>query len=203
MKSFITIVFGFLLGGCAKEAHSAFYDNPNYLLAKHMSNNDENVINDVELFLHSKSEYKRKYQENLEYHGYEEPFVDDFGFTFVLVEALKLNNKAVVVDWKEQPMITLELLNNISNKTLSKCNQFEALKQRYQQSDFNISHFLETDTSEPSVLACSKNTGLKLIAIDNGTDSWVLVLINSESTSDVSDYAKKSDVNLYLMKEVE
>jgi hypothetical protein len=200
MKSFITIFFGFLLGGRAKDTHSPLEDNPNYLLAKHISNNDENVISDVELYLRSKSKYKKKYQENLEHHGYEEPFTDDFDFTFVLVEALLLNNKAVVVDWKEDPMVTLKLINNMSNNNLSQCNQFEVLKQRYQQSDLNITHFLEIDTSEPSILACSKNIGLKLIAIDNGTDSWVLVLINNKNTSVVSDYAKQSGVNLYLNK---
>jgi hypothetical protein len=199
MKLFITIFLVFLLG-CTKEVDPSFVDTPHYLLAKHLSNNDENVISDVELFLRSKSKYQKKYRENLEYHGYEEPFVDGFDFTFVLVETLKLNDKAVVVDWRADPMQTLELINTMSNQALSKCNQFEMLKQRYQHSEFNVSHFLETDTSEPSIFGCSKNIGSKLIAIDNGTDSWVLILIKSKDAENVSDYAKQSDVNLYLNK---
>jgi hypothetical protein len=198
MKLLVTIFFSLLLGGCTKEEHSSFEENPNYLLAKYVSNSDEKVISDVELFLSSKLKYQKKYQENLEYHGYEEPFADGFDFTFVLVETLKLNNKAVVVDWKGDPKATLELINVMSHQTLSKCDQFEMLKQRYQSSNFNISHFLETDTSEPSILGCSKNIGAKLIAIDNGTDSWVLILINSNNALSVSDYANQSDVNLYL-----
>lgn len=86
-------------------------------------------------------------------------FVDGFDFTFVLVEALKLNNKAITVDWREEPMPVLELLNNISKNTLTQCSQFEALKQRYYQSDYNITYFLETDTSEPSLISCPKDIG--------------------------------------------
>ncbi|XPF94996.1 DUF6630 family protein [Colwellia sp. RE-S-Sl-9] len=201
MKSIITIFFSFLLGGCTKDVDLPFEDNPNYLLAKYVSNNDVNVLNEVELFLRSKSKYRKKHQDNLEDHGYDGSFADSFDFTFVLVEALKLNNKAVVVDWKEDPMETLELINIMSENMLSQCNDFNMIKQRYLQSDFNISHFLETDFSEPSIFTCSKNIGVNLIAIDNGTDSWVLTLIQDKHSSDVTHYAKLSGVNLNLNKD--
>lgn len=203
MRSFITILFSFLLGGCSKHVDPSLEKNPRYILAKLMSNHNENVLSDVALFLNNKSKYMKKHQENLEYHGYEDPFADEFDFTFVLVEALKLNNKATVVDWRATPMETLELINDISNNTLANCNLYETLKQNYQQSEFNISYFLETNTSEPSIFACANNIGLTLIAIDNGTDSWVLVLINSHLAKEVAHYAKQSDINLYLTDRLE
>ena len=198
MKSIFIAFLTFILGGCAKEELFQFEENPKYILAKLMSNNNENILDDVKLFIQSKNDYKKKYKENLEYHGYEDPFDNDFDFTFVLVESLKFKNMAIVVDWKEQPKIVLELINKISNSLISKCEHFDSLQIKFTDTDLNISHFLETDVSEPSITKCADNIGLKLVAIDNGTDSWVLTLIDKKNLSKINHYTKKSNIKLYL-----
>lgn len=195
MKAIIAAFSGlvgiFLLHGCTGNSASLLNDNPKYLLTKHIASGDSNVLKDVALFLRNKPKYAEKYRDNLAYHGYEAAFANAFDFPFVLTESLKLHHKAVAVDWRADPLAVLTLVDQISAHRLSACHQFDALKQRFTQSEFNISHFLEIDTSAPSILSCAEHVGLKIIAIDDGTDAWVLTLVALEDAVEVENYALK------------
>jgi hypothetical protein len=194
MKVIFVIVVALFTVSCGKKVTHT--EHPQFIFAKLISNEASSVLNDVELYLSSKNDYKVKYKDNLEYHGYEEPFDDEFDFTFVIVESLKANGLAIEVDWREDPQFVLNSLNNISNNLLSSCDKYEELESDFVKTDFNITHYLKLKEPESLLLTCTKSLGLEVIGIDKGTDSYVLALVNDKKLPKIHQYSQQSKVKL-------
>lgn len=194
MKAIYLAIFTIFTLSCGQqERHN---EHPQFIFAQIISDNTPNVLSDVSLFLSSKNAYKQQYKDNLEYHGYEAPFDNEFDFTFVIVESLKANGLAIDVDWREAPHLVLDSLNSASNNRLSVCASFEQLKNDFAKTSNNISFYLESKDPQTLLLQCSKSVGLEIIGIDNGSDSYVLTLASVKSLSKILEYSKKSEIKL-------
>jgi len=194
LKFIVSALSAILLIGCAEK--NSFADNPQFRLARLISNENSNVVSDVELYLTSKEAYKTKYKDNLEYHSYDAPFDNEFDYTFVIVESLKANQLAIQVDWREAPQYVLNSLNAVSNSHVSSCNSFKDLQSRFAESSFNISHVLSANESNSMMHQCFDDLGLSLINIDNGTDAYVLTMVSKNNLSQIVELAKQSQVNI-------
>ncbi|MBU3006159.1 DUF6630 family protein [Paraglaciecola arctica] len=194
MKVIYLAIFTIFTLSCGQQEPNN--EHPQFIFAQIISDNTPNVLSDVSLFLSSKNAYKQQYKDNLEYHGYEAPFDNEFDFTFVIVESLKANGLAIDVDWREAPRLVLDSLNRTSNNRLSVCASFEQLKNDFAKTGNNISFYLESKDPQSLLLQCSKSVGLEIIGIDNGSDSYVLTLASVKSLSKILEYSKKSEIKL-------
>ena len=197
MKNLFIVIAALIAGGCNKVESKN--DSPEIVVAKIVSNGDKSILDDVQLYLSNKQAYKAKHKDGLEEYGFDGAFEDSFDFTFVITQSLKSINRVAVVDWREDAQYVFNLLNDISENTLSKCSISKELAADIQKTQSNISYYLESHESGFLFSTCAKNVGLEIIGIDDGTDSFVLSLVPSSNVAQLREYSQqlKLKINIY------
>ncbi|MEH6347121.1 MAG: hypothetical protein V7785_18640 [Bermanella sp.] len=167
---------------------------PLELLASFLSDKNEGVVENVRFYLNSPKAYFEKHTDNLSQRGIER--AEEVTSAFVLIDALLPLDKIVYQDHKADPSEVLEMLNNLSQGKLKEGEGYAALSEHYKQSKFGIGEFLETDSSAPSIFECISSTGLKLLAINEDSDSYALVLIDGNELERFIQVATEADIRI-------
>jgi hypothetical protein len=92
---------------------------------------------------------------------------------------------------------SLKAIAKLSKGRLDTSKNFkDLLEYSKKPSKYGIGAYLDSDIS-PSVFECLKSEGINLISINEDSDAYPLVLVNSEDLSRVVNLAKDSNIRLY------
>lgn len=108
---------------------------------------------------------------------------------------LPLDN-IVYQDHKADPSEVLEMLNVLSEGKLEQGKGYGELFEHYKNTSFGIGEILDTDSSMPSVFECINSTGLKLLSINEDSDSYALVLIDGNELERFMQVANEADIEI-------
>jgi len=165
-------------------------------LSSVLSNNDLSVAEEVLLYLEGGESYLKKYKDELVQRGIEEsPEVTD---PIVLIDALSRANKLVYQDGSSEPAWTLEKLDELSNGRLKSGDCYQELREFYETTQYGIGTFLDQEGAWPSIFECAGSVGLSLMGINEDSDAYALVLVESTSRKGVSELAKAANIELYF-----
>ncbi len=168
--------------------------SPMILLASFLSNKNENVVADVNLYLNSAKDYFEKHEDNLFQRGIES--AEQVTPAVVLIDALLSHDKVVYQDHRAKPSEVLEMLNTLSEGKLEHAKGYAELFEHYNNTRFGIGAFLDTTSSAPSIFDCIQSTGLKLLSIDEGSDSYALILIEGNELERFISVANEAEIRI-------
>jgi len=170
-------------------------NNPLLDLATIISSSNQKVIDRVSYFNNSQELYFEHYNSELVEQGIDD--VDEVTAEVVLVDALLHENLLVYVDWKQEPDDVLEQLVSLSKGRISNCESYANLLNFYRNTEYGVGHFLDTQGDWPSIFNCIGSVGLKLLAIDEDSDGYALILVEHNSLDRTLDAFEKANVRLY------
>jgi len=173
---------------------SSSQSSPMVLLASFLSNKNEGVVANVNLYLDSAPDYFKKHEDNLSQRGIES--AEQVSPAVVLIDALLSHDKVVYQDHKAEPSEVLEMLNTLSEGQLKHAKGYAEVFEHYKNTKFGIGAFLDTTSSAPSIFDCIQSTGLKLLSIDEDSDSYALILIDSSELERFISVANEAEIRI-------
>ncbi len=168
--------------------------SPMILLASFLSNKNEGVVADVNLYLNSVKDYFKKHEDNLSQRGIEN--AEQVTPAVVLIDALLSHDKVVYQDHKAEPSDVLEMLNTLSEGKLEHAKGYAELFEHYKNTNYGIAELLGAQSLAPSIFDCIQSTGLKLLSIDEDSDSYALVLIDSSELERFISVANEAGIRI-------
>ena len=194
----LLVVTALFIYGCAanmkkspRAADQALID-----LAKGFSGSDEAVVNEVSLFLSNQSKYFKQHEDDLFERGIEEP--SQVTPPIALIDALSKAKHLVYQDGSSEPEWVLKQLNELSGNALSQASCYNQLKDYYSNTKYGIGTFLGNDGEWPSLFECIKSVGFNLLAINEDSDSYAIVLVQSKDLAVALETAQKAGISLYF-----
>jgi hypothetical protein len=167
---------------------------PLELLAFFLSNKNRGVVEEVRLYLTSPKAYFEKHEKNLYQRGIES--AEEVTGPVVLIDALLAQEKIVYQDHKAEPSDVLLMLNRLSEGKFEMGAGYNDLAELYKRSEFGISKYLELSQAAPSIFGFSRSVGLELLSIDEDSDSYALVLIESNELDRFMDVAQEAGIKI-------
>lgn len=163
-----------------------------------VSGNNSDVNTAISLFLNGKQKYFRKYESDFYECGVEKP--EQITKEMALIYALKSSGRLVYVDHATEADYVLTEIDKLSNGELSKHQCFGDLVNAYKESGkYNaIGNFLSNSKIAPMPFDCISSQGFRLLAINDGSDSYALILLTSDLAGEAIRNAEESGVNLYF-----
>ncbi len=194
----LLVVASILIYGCAAntKVSPSVSDQALIDLARGFSGGDESVLNEVSLFVSNREKYFKKYEGDLFQRGIEEPAL--ITSPIALIDALSKAKHLVYRDGSSEPDWVLGELDELSNNAISKSSCYSQLKEYYNNTKYGIGTFLASNGEWPSLFECIKSVGFNLIAINEGSDSYALVLVQNKDLPVAIETAKKAGVSLYF-----
>ncbi len=114
----------------------------------------------------------------------------------VLIDALLSHDKVIYQDHKAEPSEVLKMLNTLSEGKLEHATGYAELFEHYKNTRFSIGAFLDITSSPPSIFDCIQSTGLKLLSIDENSDSYALILIDSSELERFISVANEAEIRI-------
>lgn len=169
-------------------------------LAKLLSENNPNVLAEVQKFELSPQAYFDALDEDLK----EDCFLEspsDISNTDVLVRSLYESGLLAVADGREEPLSVLNKLNLRSKGVLETSEFYEPLKEFYSQTEFAFGSLVGGSGSiehSSNIFACARAVELAILAIDDGSDSLILIVCQADQRQNVSSLAAQAGIRLYF-----
>lgn len=182
----------------AQNISNAQYDSKKdaYLaFAKIVSKNSDDVFDEISLYFDYPEKYFDKFYFDLSQRGIDK--IVDLPEVVVLVDALARQNKLVYQDWKTELYHSLEMLDLIVDKELSKNSRFVDLIKQAKISLIGVS-ILEDKQGE-AVFEAIKNSGYTLLSIDENSDSFALFLIPVNELDGIIKLKDLADIKLLFI----
>jgi len=160
-----------------------------------LSNENVEVKEDLELYLNNPAKYLSKYEDELFERGIEE--VENIPAVIVLVNALLKRKLLAYVDGSNSFNDSLKAIAKLAKGKLDASKNFKnLLDYSNKPSKYGVGAYLDSDIG-PSVFESLKSDGFNLISINEDSDAYPLVLVNSEDLNRVVNLAKDSNIRLY------
>lgn len=196
----VAIIVSFFIYGCVANAKKlpSTRDQALLDLARGFSGNDDVVMNEVSLFVTNRAKYFKRYEDDLFDRGIEEPA--QITPPIALIDALSKTKHLVYEDGSSEPAWALDQLDTLSGNAISKASCYGQLKNYYSNSKYGIGTFLDGSGEWPSLFECIESVGLHLLAINEDSDSYALVLVQSGDLPIVTETAKKAGIRLYFLQ---
>lgn len=163
----VIAVVAVCISGCKAKAPSNKKISSGYKALAELLITDKTVLKNVNNCFTDYKKYYNTHQSQYEDRGIENAVEQGTIMWFAIVDCLLENNLAVEVDWKEEPSVVAELLNNTIKNELLK---------------IDTEWFSSEDLTECFEVINSKwkEQNTVLAAIDIDSDSYVLVALKTE-----------------------
>lgn len=163
-----------------------------------VSENDSTVRSNLEMFLRGKAEYFNKFEDDLYQRGIEAP--EQIGMEIVLIDALESVGKLVYSDIATEADFVMTEIDVLSNGKISKGECFKKLIVAYKNAGrFNaIGNFVANSNIAPMPFDCISSQGYRLLAIDEGSDSYAFILLKNSLVDIALKYADTAEIKLYF-----
>lgn len=189
-----------LLGLSSCKTHTPIKDiekdrNDLVVFATRLAGEEPFLVQRVELFTTDRKQYYKKYEEELYQRWIESE--KDISIEIVLIDGMIEVNKLAYVDSAYEADQSLILLDRISNSKLSQSDCFSDLQAAYKESKYNaIGTFMHDDKIGPMPYDCIEKNGFYLVSIDEGSDSYPLILVAKDDRSELEAMAKSLGINM-------
>ena len=167
-----------------KEVYLAF--------AKIISSNNIEICDELSLYFDTPDKYFDQYYFDLAQRGIKN--LSDLPDIIVLIDALARQKKLVYQDWKTELYISLEMLDQIVGGELIKNNGFSNLVERAKISLIGLSILVEKQGDV--IFECIKDSGYKLLNIDENTGSYALFLIPVKELEEIIKLSNSAEIKL-------
>ena len=166
--------------------------------AERVSESDSSVLSVLEMFLIDKNRYFKKFEDDLYQRGIEDPA--DISKEIVLIDALEYSGKLAYVDHATEADWVMEEIDRLSNGNISKNSCFKTLVEAYKRAGkYNaIGNFVADATIAPMPFDCISSQGYKLLAIDEGSDSYAFILLKNTIVAETIKYANDANIKLFF-----
>jgi hypothetical protein len=163
-------------------------------LGSFLSNANPNVIRQLELFINEKNDYVAQYEHDLLQRGIEDS--SELFPELVLIDSLILEEKIAYVDHATEGHHVLTMLDHLANGALSKDREFDIVRDIYQSKGrYNtIGNFIDHNDFSPRPQSLTQKSGFHLISIDDGSDSYALILVQSNDLSKFKSLVSKAGI---------
>jgi len=163
---------------------------------KLISDNDPDVSATLDLYVNDSEMYFQKYKNDLN-----QRFIETSEQVFpeiVLIDALISKNKIVYTDSATEGDDVLTLLDNLVEGNLSKHKCFNELSEVYKsKGSYNtIGNFMHDKEVAPMPFKCIKEAGYSILGIDEGSDSYALLLVLQENMLRVKERANEAGIKI-------
>ncbi len=164
-----------------------------------LSQGNQQARSEVQLFFDKNDDYFNQYEDDLLNRGIESS--EDIPPVIVLVDALIRHDKVVYQDHAAEPGWALASLNKLSNAVLDKSEGYWELMEHYKSTKYGLGTFLDKEGYGPSIFQCVKSQGYRLLSIDEGSDSYALILVEEKDLPELIRLSQKAGVKIsYLNK---
>jgi len=164
-----------------------------------LSLNNQTALDRVSLFLGDRNLYFDNYQSELSDRGIHN--AEQLTPEIILIDSLLEEELLVYLDASQEPDDALDQLTALSKGKLENCKGYKTLYEYYKNTEYGIGEFfaasITNENKDPSIFACLKDTELNLLAIDEHSDSYALIIIESNSLQSVVDAFNKAGVEFY------
>lgn len=152
-------------------------------LGSFISGAHDSVIERLELFVDDKQAYFCAYEDELIERGVDE--LSRLSPEIALIDSLVSAEKVVYVDHSTEGHLVLIMLDRLVDGKLSKHEGFKEISDQYQSNGrYNtIGNFIDHEDFSPTPQSFTEKAGFCLVCIDEGTDSYALLLVQSHCMS--------------------
>ncbi|MAM87818.1 MAG: hypothetical protein CME36_10985 [unclassified Hahellaceae] len=169
---------------------------PLLTLTQELSGGSEQALGELQLFLSNRQEYFNRFEDELYQRGIESS--EEVSPEVALVDALVRTKMLVYQDHSSDPADTLVWLNELSEGSLGQSVCYKELEKHYSETEYGLSAFLEAPGYGPSLFDCISGIGYKLLAINEDSDAYALILVAEEKVPNVTKLARDADIPLYF-----
>jgi len=161
-----------------------------------VSDNNTDVNLSLTLFLMDKNAYFKKYEDDLEERGIESP--EEITLPVVIIDALLNAERLVYADHSTESDFVLSSIDKLSNGKISQSRCYDHLMSAYKAAGRlnGISGVLYDSNISPMPFECINSQGFKLLAIDEGSDSYAFILLPTEDVETAMKYADLAGLQL-------
>lgn len=165
-------------------------------LGKFISNNDHDVLSNLDLYTGNSEKYFEKYKDDLVERSIKKP--EELFPEIVLIDALISKDKLIYIDHATEAHHVLTMLDILVDGLLSKYDCFNELSEIYKSKNrYNtIGNFMHNAKIAPMPFKCIRNAGYSLIGIDEGSDSYALFLVGLESELQIKKLAFEAGIKI-------
>lgn len=165
-------------------------------LGQTLSNHDATVTNRLTLFINSRAQYFKHYEDSLWDRGIDAAQL--VTPVIALVESLIDSKSVVYRDFSSPADLVLLKLNQLVNGQLNKHTCFKDLQTTYKNTkQYNaIGNFLYNDKLGPTPMNCLQNVGYSLATIDEGSDAFAFILVAKDKQKQITTLAKQSNITI-------
>jgi len=173
-------------------------DDPLLKLALMVSSANQNVSESINLFTDDKSVYYENYKSELFERGIES--AHQITPEIALIDSLSREGLLVYADVSQEPDDVLEQLATLSNKKIKQCEGYKPLLEYYKNTEYGIGEFFDEKGEWPSIFNCVRDAGLRLLAIDEDSDAYALLIVENGSAQETLEAFKQANVRLYYFR---
>ena len=101
----------------------------------------------------------------------------------------------VSLDHKEEAHLALKALDKLTRGVLKRDDGFKVIVATYKKLGLSIGSCLDYN-AEPSIFKFVSSLGLSLIGIDNGTDSYNLIILEKNRLSELLELAQQAHIRI-------
>jgi len=165
-------------------------------LGSAISNGDAVVEGRLKLYINNPQAYFRKYEEMLWERGIEN--ATELEPVIALVDSLKESKSVVYTDHATPADQVLLMFDKHVGGKLEKQDCFKNLQEAYVASEKHnaIGNFLYNNKFGPMPVDCVRQAGFSLLAIDEGSDSYVFILVSLDKLEELKGTADRANIGL-------
>lgn len=174
--------------------------HPLVILADKISNKNEKAVESVSLYCES----PKKYFDSIDEFERENCFIDspsDINPAQALSRSLYEANSVVCADNRSEPVFILSSLNELSPAGLDESDVYRKLEKFYSETKYGFGSLVGGIGSvdhDPTIFDCVRSVGLRMLAVNDGSDALILFLCSENDFDEIVDLAKKASVKLYF-----
>lgn len=162
-------------------------------LALLLSRQQVAVQQDIRWYLDDAEAYKTKYRAHFLAQDIEPDTLD---LLAVLKDTLLRHQALVYVDWKAHAPDVFVMLDRIAGAQLAGLPQCQAFRADAARHAFGIHYYLAGEDKRQLLFQCCRAAGLRLLALDDGSDAYALVLVNPQHSAAIAQYAANVGITL-------
>ena len=197
IEAFVIVVC-FLYGGKAfcevRNGSSSLSTHPLVTLSDVLSDNDRSVRDQVKLYITDSSKYFKKNEDDLSERWIESHH--EITPEMVIIDELRKKNKIVFLDLAENPTWALSKIIGLTGARHKEKECYSKLNSVFKKTKYGIGTFLQQPGYAPSVSKCVEAYGYYMVGIDDGSDSYSILLVKYSLKPKIESLVNKTDLKL-------
>jgi|GEM_PF-4283540 len=164
-------------------------------LAALISEDNQSVATEIELFIERRQDYFDTFQDDLSNRNIES--VDKITPEIALIDALEKSSSLAYWDGSHEPDEALAHLDQLSSGALKELPSYSEFEDYYGSARYGIGEYLDGDGDWPSLFDLVEESGLALMAINEKSDSYAIFLVDLSDRQLVAQLAESAGIAIF------